>query len=82
MCHQTVSLVQAELERRGIVTVSLTVLPDITARLSPPRALAVAAPLGAPVGPAHDRERQLDTLRRMLALLPRQDVPLLERAPA
>lgn len=81
MCHQTVSLVQTELERRGIVTASLSVLPDITARLAPPRALTVDAPLGAPVGPPNDRERQLDTIRRMLALLPRQDLPVLERAP-
>lgn len=81
MCHQTVSLVQAELERRGIVTASLSVLADITARLAPPRALVVDAPLGAPVGPPHDRERQVATLRRLLALLPRQDVPVLERAP-
>jgi D-proline reductase (dithiol) PrdB len=81
MCHQTVSLVQSELERHGIVTASLSVLADITARLAPPRALVVDAPLGAPVGPAHDRERQITTLRQLLALLPRQDVPVLERAP-
>lgn len=82
MCHQTVSLVQTELERRGIATASLSVLADITARLAPPRALVVDAPLGAPVGPAHDRERQVATLRRLLALLAREDVPVLERAPA
>ena len=54
MCHQTVSLVQTELERRGIVTVSLTVMADVTAKLAPPRALAVPTPLGAPMGPPHE----------------------------
>jgi D-proline reductase (dithiol) PrdB len=77
MCHQTVSLVQAELERRGIVTASLSVMPEVTRRLSPPRALVVDAPLGAPLGPAHDVALHLTVLRRLLRLLGRQDVPLL-----
>jgi len=79
MCHQTVSLVQSELERRGIVTVSLTLMPDVTRKLAPPRALSVAAPFGAPLGPAHDTRRHQDVLREMLALAERQDVPLLAR---
>lgn len=78
MCHQTVSLVQVELERRGIVTVSLTVMPDITRKLAPPRALAVQAPLGAPMGSPHDVERHAAVLRRMLELAQRADVPLLD----
>jgi len=77
MCHQTVSLVQVELERRGIVTVSLTVMPDITRKLAPPRALAVEAPLGAPMGPPHEVARHTAVLRRMLELATRTDVPLL-----
>jgi hypothetical protein len=78
MCHQTVSLVQWELERQGIATVSLSVMPDVTHTLEPPRALTVDAPLGAPLGPAHDADRHLTVLRRMLALLPRRDLPLIE----
>ncbi|MBP7777054.1 MAG: hypothetical protein KA371_08005 [Acidobacteria bacterium] len=74
------SLVQVALERRGIATVSLTVLPDITRKLAPPRALAVEAPLGASMGPPHDAERHADVLRRMLALTARHDVPVLETA--
>lgn len=78
MCHQTVSLVQWELERRGIATVSLSVMADITRKLAPPRALVVDAPLGAPLGPAHDVERHLAVLRRMLSMVSRQDLPVLE----
>lgn len=77
MCHQTVSLVQTELERRGIVTVSLTVMADVTAKLSPPRALAVPHPLGAPMGPPHEAAAHEAVLRRMLALAAQTDVPLL-----
>ncbi len=78
MCHQTVSLVQVALERRGVVTVSLTVMPDITRTLAPPRALAVSAPLGAPVGPPHEAAAHEAVLRRMLELATRTDVPLLD----
>lgn len=78
MCHQTVSLVQWELERRGIATVSLSVMPDVTRKLAPPRALVVDASLGAPLGPAGDAARHLAVLRQMLALLARQDLPVLE----
>ena len=79
MCHQTVSLVQVELERRGIVTVSLTVMPDITRRLAPPRALVLDAPLGAVLGAPYDSDSHLAVLRRMLALTSRLDAPVLER---
>lgn len=78
MCHQTVSLVQVELERRGIVTVSLSVMRAVTGKLSPPRALVLDAPLGAVMGAPHDHERHLTVLRRMLALTARTDVPVLD----
>jgi D-proline reductase (dithiol) PrdB len=76
MCHQTVSLVQTELERQGIVTVSLSVMPDVTDRVAPPRALVLDAPLGAPLGPPHDITRHTAVLHEMLALTARTDVPL------
>ena len=72
------SLVQWEIERRGIATVSLSLMPDVTRKLAPPRALGVNAPLGAPLGPAHDAVRHLAVLRRMLALATRADLPVLE----
>ena len=72
------SLVQWEIERRGIATVSLTVMPQVTRKLAPPRALGVNAPLGAPLGSAHDTVRHLAVLRRMLALVSREDLPVLE----
>jgi hypothetical protein len=73
-----VSLVQAELEARGIATVSLTVLPDITRRLMPPRALAVPYGLGDPLGAANDASLQRQILDAALALVTRTDVPVLD----
>ena len=77
MCHQTVGLAQAELERRGIATVSVTMLPEITRRIRPPRALAVPFPLGFPLGRANDVALQRAILCEMLALSARNDVPVL-----
>jgi len=74
-----VSLVQSALEARGIATVSITVLPEITRRLMPPRALAVPFGLGQPLGAAHDPALQRRIIDAALALLARTDVPVLEK---
>jgi hypothetical protein len=71
--------VQAELERRGIVTASITMLPEITARVRAPRALAVPYPLGYPLGLPDDAELQRGVLLALLRLCLRGDVPLLDR---
>ncbi len=71
------SLVQAALESSGIVTASITVLPDLTRRLAPPRALVVDAGLGAPFGEAGNPEVQRRVLLQLLSLLTRIDVPVL-----
>ncbi len=71
-------LVQAELERHGIVTASLTMLPEITRRIRVPRALAVPYALGYPLGAPNDAAVQSMILRRLLALCARTDVPVLE----
>ena len=69
---------QAELERRGIATASITMLPDITRAVRPPRALAVPWKLGYPLGAPSDADLQTRVVRRLLALCTRLDVPLIE----
>ena len=76
MCHQTVGLVGGELERRGIVTASISLLPEITAKIRPPRALVVPYPLGFPFGAADDPILQRRILQALLKLAERRDVPL------
>jgi hypothetical protein len=75
---QTVGLAQAEIERRGIPTASITMLPDITRKIRPPRALAVPYPLGFPLGEANNPDLQTEILLALMALLDRDDVPVLE----
>lgn len=78
MCHQTVGLVGGELERRGVVTVSVSLLPEITARVRPPRALEVPYPLGYPLGRPNDPPLQRRILRALLGLALRHDGPVIE----
>ena len=72
-------LVQGELERRGIVTVSVTMLPEITSRIGVPRAVEVPFPLGFPLGEADNPRLQRSVIEAMLAIAGRTDVPVLER---
>ncbi len=78
MCHQTTGLVGVELERRGVVTAAVSLLPEITRKLSPPRALEVPFPLGFPFGRPNDPPLQRRVLRALLRLTSRNDVPVLE----
>ena len=69
MCNQTVGLVAAELERRGISTVSLQLLREIAEAVRPPRALVVPFPHGYPLGRPDDPAVQHAVIEAALRLL-------------
>lgn len=69
MCNQTVSLVAAEMERRGIATVVVQLLRKIAKAVRPPRALCVPFPFGYPLGAPDDPELQRRVIAAALALL-------------
>ncbi|MGD2114620.1 MAG: hypothetical protein PVG07_06200 [Acidobacteriota bacterium] len=69
MCNQTVSLVAAELERRGIATVVIQLLREIAEAVRPPRALFVPFPLGYPFGAPDEPLLQRRILEAALDLL-------------
>jgi len=52
-------------------------LPEITERVRPPRALSVPYPLGYPLGAADQPALQRRVLRALLAQCERTDVPAL-----
>lgn len=58
MCNQTVSLVAAEIERRGISTVVIQLLREAALQVRPPRALFVPFRHGYPLDTPGDPERQ------------------------
>ena len=53
-------------------------LPEITAKVGPPRAIAVPFPLGYPFGRPNDPPFQRRILRTLLTACYRSDVPLLD----
>ncbi len=79
MCNQAVGLVAAELERRGIATVSIQLLREVAVRVQPPRALFVPFRHGFPLDVPGEPDRQHRVLEAALALLEDQtaEPPLL-----
>ena len=77
MCNQAVCLIAAELERSGITTVCLMLLREVAEKVRPPRALVVPFRHGYPLGAPHDAGLQRRVVEAALALLDRQDVPLI-----
>jgi D-proline reductase (dithiol) PrdB len=69
MCHQTVGLLAGLLEQEGIATVCLSLLPEVTDKVQPPRVLPVDYPLGYPLGAPHQPDLQRDILRRALSCM-------------
>ena len=63
------SLVAAELERRGIASVAIQLLREVALRVRPPRALCVPFPHGYPLGLPGDaalQRRVIDSALRLL----------------
>jgi hypothetical protein len=61
-----VGLAQRELEKRGLVTVSLTNMPFITAKIGVPRAVAVEFPFGMIWGHPGDHAMHERIMRHLL----------------
>lgn len=74
MCNQTVSLIAAELERRGIVTVAIQLLREVAERVRPPRALWVPFKHGYPLDQPAEPSRQRAVLEQALALAAHPDI--------
>jgi hypothetical protein len=69
MCNQAVSLVAAELERHGIVTVVIQLLREVAEKVRPPRALFVPFKHGYPLGAPFDPTCQTAVVEAALRLL-------------
>jgi hypothetical protein len=64
-----VGLVQRVIEAKGIPTVALSMIPDLTRAVGVPRLAGISYPMGRPLGPPHDADGQRAVLRAMLELL-------------
>ena len=73
------SLVAAEIERRGISTVTIQLLREIAEAVRPPRALLVPYPFGYPLGAPSDPALQRRVMEATLDLLEEDAEPPLLR---
>ena len=62
-------LVQRVLEARGIPTVALSMIPDLTSAVGVPRLAGIGYPMGRPLGRPHDADGQRAVLRGTLEVL-------------
>lgn len=74
-------LAQREMEAAGIATVSLSVLPAVTASVGAPRVAGIAYPMGVPLGSPGDARGQRAVLEAALRVLetartPGETIPL------
>jgi D-proline reductase (dithiol) PrdB len=70
-----VGLVQREVERAGIATVSLSTLPDFTRSVGAPRVAGIAYPMGRPLGAPGDAGGQRAVLLAALRLVEEAAAP-------
>ena len=76
VCHRTIAVVQREIEMKGIPTVLITVSPEVSAQMRPPRALYPKGfKIGNSVGRPGMRELQKNVLRDALNLLTQNTRP-------
>jgi hypothetical protein len=75
MCNQAVSLIAAELERRGIATVCIVLLREVAEKVRPPRALFVPFRHGYPLGLPNDAKTQRGVIEAALAVIERDGKP-------
>lgn len=76
MCVQTVGLIQAEIERNGIATVSISLLKEVTEILKPPRSLFMPFKMGYPLGEPNNAKLQTIIIEKGLSLLNLNDTPI------
>ena len=69
MCNQTVGLVAAEMERRGMTTVVINHLREVAEHVRPPRALLVPFRHGYPLDMPENPGRQRAVIEAALRLL-------------
>jgi len=64
-----VGLLQREIEAAGITTITLSIIPDLTASVSAPRIAAIEHPFSLTMGYPGDSDTQMAVLRALLQAL-------------
>lgn len=75
LSHQTEAILQLEIEKAGISTVSISLCKDVTETIGVPRAVSVPFPFGHTFGPTADDIMQMRILKDALQLLETAEKP-------
>jgi hypothetical protein len=70
-----VGLVQRVLEAKGLSTVALSMIPELTRAVGVPRLAGISYPMGRPLGRPHDAVGQRAVLRATIDLLATAQTP-------
>lgn len=62
-------LIQREIEKRGIPTISISIVRKFTEEIKPPRAVFLKWPLGHPLGEPHNVKQQMIVLKKTFEAL-------------
>lgn len=68
MCNQTVCLIAAEIERKGVPTVVIQLLREVAEKIRPPRALFVPFPHGYSLGEPNHPGKQHAVIEAALGM--------------
>ncbi len=75
LSHQTDAVLQREIEKQGIATVSVSLCRDVTEHIRVPRAVSVRFPFGHTFGPTADDIMQMRILKDALQVLETATTP-------
>jgi D-proline reductase (dithiol) PrdB len=64
-----VGLIQREIEKQGIPTISISIVRKFTEEIKPPRAIFLHWPLGHPLGEPYNIKQQATVLKKALEAL-------------
>jgi hypothetical protein len=78
MCVQTVGLIQAEIERNNIATVSISLLKEVTSIIKSPRSLFVPFQMGYPLGLPNDVYLQHRVIASAFEMLSKNESQILD----
>lgn len=67
-CHRAMMILARALEGRGMATLTMSTLADVSEGFKPPRTALVDYPPGSPCGRVNDPDHQRDTLRAALEI--------------
>jgi hypothetical protein len=81
MCHRSVGLVQSELERAGMSTVTVSMRPEISLAMKVPRGAYVRFPLGNPFGEPGRSDQQSRILEDLFDLVETAEGPTFVELP-